>query len=566
MQLGRVEVIGGGPAGLFAARLIKERMPHASVRVSERSVPDDTFGFGVAFTARTLRAVAEAERATFDRLVAASVPMPPQEMLIDGVSVRAKGTGGGIAIARSRLLAVLLDEALRAGVEVDLGVERNLGDVREAGLVIAADGAGSKTRAELSEHVGGHVTPGRGVFMWLGCATRLRSNLFVPVRTEHGLFTIHGYPYAEERSTLGVEADVGTWRRAGMDIATERTPLTESDAFSLEYLQKAFAGPLGGAELLGNRSRWMHFRTVSLPRWHHENVVLIGDAAHTAHYSVGSGTKMALEDAIVLADSLTAGAEPALAGALRRYEEIRRPRVEALQDAALRSQRWWDSIGHRLDLPAPQLMLAYLSRGGVVSASRHAGSDPGLLRAGLAAFAGTEPAGTEPAGTEPAGTEPAGTEPAGTEPAGDELADVRTWVLSRPYEGAALRASGRVLAEAGQAGYREVPGEPYAVTASRAAHPDEALTAVLGTDVDDPWSPAADDVLDRCFALAEAGADGVRLEGRPDRPALLDRLALAERIRRQTKLFTVVGAPADHIDDLVDGIVAGRADLVAIAD
>jgi len=118
----------------------------------------------------------------------------------------------------------------------------------------------------------------------------------------------------------------------------------------------------------------------------------------------------------------------------------------------------------------------------------------------------------------------------------------------------------------GQPGYREVQGGPVAVSALRAAHPDEALVAVLGTDTDDPWSPAADKVLDRCFALAEAGANGVRLEGRPGRPALLDRLALAERIRRQTKLFTVVGAAAGHIDDLVDGIVAGRADLVAISD
>jgi anthraniloyl-CoA monooxygenase len=541
MHLGRVEVIGGGPAGLFAARLIKERIPHASVRVTERSVPDDTFGFGVAFTARTLRAVAEAERATFDRIVASAVPMPPQEMLIDGVSVGAKGNGGGIAIARSRLLAVLLDEAVQAGVEVDLGVERTLDDVRDADLVIAADGAGSRTRAELAEHVGGRVDPGRGVFMWLGCATRLRSNLFVPVRTPHGLFTIHGYPYAEELSTLGVEADVGTWRRAGMDSATERTPLTESDAYSLHYLQQAFADALGGAELLGNRSRWMHFRTVSLPRWHHENVVLIGDAAHTAHYSVGSGTKMALEDAIVLADSLTTGEEPALAGALRQYEDIRRPRVEALQDAAVRSQRWWDSIGQRLDLPAPRLMLAYLSRGGVVSAARLAESDPGLLRAGLAALAGAEPTD-------------------------GELADVRSWVLNRPYEGASLRTRSRVLDRDGQAGYREVPGEPVAVSALRAAYPDEALAAVLRTDADDPWSAAADEVLDRCFALAAAGADGVRLEGQPGRPALLDRLALAERIRHQTKLFTVVGAPADHIDDLVDAIVAGRADLVAMAD
>jgi anthraniloyl-CoA monooxygenase len=382
---------------------------------------------------------------------------------------------------------------------------------------------------------------GRGVFMWLGCATRLRSNLFVPVRTPHGLFTIHGYPYAEELSTLGVEADIGTWRRAGMDTATERTPMAESDAFSLDYLQRAFADALAGAELLGNRSRWMRFRTVSLPRWHHENVVLIGDAAHTAHYSVGSGTKMALEDAIVLADSLTTAEEPPLAAALRRFEDIRRPRVEALQDAAVRSQRWWESIGHRLDLPAPRLMLAYLSRGGMVSTSRLVQSDPGLLQAGLAALAG--PAPTD-----------------------DELADVRTWVLNRPYEGASLRTSGRVLDDHGQPGYREAQGEPVAVSALRAAYPDEAVVAVLGTDVDDPWSRAADEVLDRCFALAEAGANGVRLEGPPGRPALLDRLALAERIRRQTKLFTVVGGAAGHVDDLVDGIVAGRADLVAIAD
>src|ERR1700683_4538642 len=161
MRLGRVEVIGGGPAGLFAARLIKERMPHASVRVSERSVPDDTFGFGVAFTARTLRVVAEAEQATVDRIAAASVPMPPQEMLIDGVSIRAKGTGGGIAIARSRLVAGLLDEGVRAGGEVGLGVERTRAELRDADLVIAAAGAGSRTRAELAERVGGRVEEGR---------------------------------------------------------------------------------------------------------------------------------------------------------------------------------------------------------------------------------------------------------------------------------------------------------------------------------------------------------------------------------------------------------------------
>jgi anthraniloyl-CoA monooxygenase len=535
VKLRRIEVIGGGPAGLFAARLLKQRVADARVRVSERSVPDETFGFGVAFTARTLRTVAEAERGTFDRLVAAAVPMPEQEMRVGGASAWAKGTGGGLAIARSRLLAVLLDEAIGAGVQVDLGVERTLDDVREADLVIAADGVGSGIRTELEAHVGGRVELGRGVFMWLGCAARLASNLFIPVVTEHGMFNIHGYPYAEDRSTLGVEADVATLRRAGMDLSTGRA---ESDRSSLDYLQAAFADALGGAELLGNRSRWAHFRTVSLSRWHHRNVVLIGDAAHTAHYSVGSGTKMALEDAIALADALTDRGVPDLETALECYERNRRPRVEALQDAAVRSRRWWESIGSRMQLPAAQLMLAYLSRGGVVSATRLATSDPDLLRAGLMAFADSAPSDVD-------------------------LADPRRWALSRPYQGPALCTSGRVIAT-DRPGYHETSDELAAVAAMRTSRPSAALVPVLRADVEDPWSEAGDAVIERCRALAEAGADGVRLDGRSGRPALLDRLALAERIRSQTKLFTVVGAPAVHIDDLADGVIGARTDLVVV--
>ncbi|HEV2634593.1 MAG TPA: FAD-dependent monooxygenase [Actinocrinis sp.] len=569
MELRNIEVVGGGPAGLFAARLIKDRLPRAHVRVSERTVPDETFGFGVAFTARTLRAVAEADRRTFDRLLAAGVDMPAQEFRVGPASARAAGTGGAIGVARSRLLAVLLDEALAAGVQVEVGRERELADVAGADLVVAADGAGSRIRTALREEFGGTIEPGRGVFLWLGCDVRISSNLFAPVFTEHGMFTIHGYPYAQDRSTLGVEADVETWRRAGMEVSTIATPAAESDEYSLGYLQKAFDPVLGGAKLLANRSRWMHFRVVSIPRWHHGNVVLIGDSAHTAHYSVGSGTKMAMEDAIALANALADPAAEDLSTALAAYEAARRPPVEALQDTAIRSQRWWDSLRHRVALPPAQLLLGYLSRGGVVSARRLAEDDPHLLAEGLAAFAGEQP-------------------PAAA------LKDPVGWTLARPYRTTAVRSRNRLVDHAfagiapglvreaqadragGAEGYLALSDNVHEIATARTLRPNSLLIATMAVQIDDPWGARADALVECCRLLAEAGADGVRFDSalgttspRPADPGairrdLLDRLALAERLTRHAVLATVVGGPAAHADDLADAILAGRVDLVAI--
>jgi anthraniloyl-CoA monooxygenase len=501
-----IEVIGGGPAGLFAARLIRQRFPAATVRVSERTVPDDTFGFGVAFTQRTLSAVQAADPAVFDAIVAASVPVSGQEMRIGGRSARTTAATGALAIARSRLLSILLDAAREVGVVVDLGRERGLDEVAAAELVIAADGAHSGVRAALEEHLGTTVEPGRGMFMWLGCDTRLASNLFAAVFTEHGLFDIHAYPYDQDRSTIGVEVEVDTWRRAGMDITTKQTPPTESDHASIAYLQRAFDPVLGGARLLGNRSRWLSFTVVSAARWHHGNVVLIGDAAHTAHYSVGSGTKMALEDAIALADRLAQGGP--LETVLADYEAVRRPRVEALQATALRSQRWWESFATRVDLPPAQLMLAYLSRGGVVPASRLREREPNLLAAGLAAYAGVDASTVDEA-----------------------VDDVVAWTLDQPLRHPRLSTPTRVWA-----------GEASTVDCSIA----------------DPWGPEADAFVARCRE-----AEGVlRVTGDPAREALIDRLALCERVVRETdRVVVAVGAPGQE-EDLADALIAGRTHLV----
>jgi anthraniloyl-CoA monooxygenase len=558
----RVEVLGGGPAGLFAARLIKGRNPECEVRVTERSVPDDTFGFGVAFTARTLKAVAVADRPTFDALIRASVAMPAQEIRINGRSAFSRGGGDGIAIARSALLEILLAAAEGAGVSVDLGRERSLDELCDADLVVGADGVASTVREQLSSELGSGVRYGRGVFIWLGLADRLSSNLFAPAFTEHGMFNIHGYPYASDRSTIGVEADFETFRAAGMAESTDRTKSDDSDEYTIDYLQAAFADVLGGARILGNRSRWMRFPTVSLDRWHHENVVLIGDAAHTAHYSVGSGTKMALEDAIGLADALN---ELDVPDALVQYERLRRPRVSALQDRAIRSQWWWESLRDRVHRLEPaQMMLAYLSRGGAVSAARLVDHDQALLREGLASFAGVAPGEVD-------------------------SSDPSRWALGRPYRAGSWNTPSRLVGNgvpdvpagvewlkvddategvlrqgrAGDALYIEV--EDVDVLAQVCAtYPGACVSVVVATTIHDPWSEEADELVERCSRFRRGGAAGVRLEGPSDRPAVLDRLALAERIRLHAGLVTVVAGPAETLDDLADGVIAERTDLVAV--
>jgi anthraniloyl-CoA monooxygenase len=516
MRLGNAAIIGGGPAGLFAAILLRRAYPGAHVTVYERSVPDETFGFGIAFTRTTLDMIARADQQSFEQLAAASVPIPAQEMRIGSESAWSHGNVGALGIARATLLSVLTERAIALGADIRFGEGVTLDELSDVELVIAADGVSSGVRGELGDSIGARVTPGRGVFMWLGCDLQLKSNLFAPVLTSDGLFNIHCYPYANDRSTIGVEASVETWRSAGMDAWTDETSIGESDDRSIAYLQEIFGDVLGGAHLLGNRSRWMHFRTVTVDHWHRGNVVLIGDAAHTAHYSVGAGTKMAMEDSVALVEALTSDSSTDLDSALVVYETSRRPSVERLQDLADRSRWWWESLAARVDLPVAQLMSAYMSRGGGVSSRKLVAFEEEIVRDAIVAWSG-EDLVAGPLDPE----------------------SISDFVLSRP-----LNVGNTVL------GSRVFDSSATPLRLGRAR-----------VEIRDPWSLEADRASSEIAEVA-VDAEVVILSGPTGRTALLDRLQFAERARLGSASAIGVQAQLENEDDIVDALLASRIDVV----
>ena len=383
MRLPRVAVLGGGPGGLYAARLLKLADPGSQVDVYEQGLPDKTFGFGVGLAAGTQRNLRAADAPTLDDILRQGWPHDMSLRVGDQVA-RLPNTHVS-AIGRATLLAILQQHAADAGVGLHFGTRATADEV-DADLVIAADGVGSATRSALAGRLGVRIDTGTALYLWCGTDFALDSAVFAPVTTSHGTFVTHAYPYAPDRSTFLIETDERTWRRAGFDATTDATPPDESDQPSLAYLQEAFREPLGGHRLIGNRTRWLRFRTVRCARWHHGRVVLLGDAAHTAHYSIGSGTKLAMEDAIALVAALRAASTP---GAGRcRPTRPSAPAVEHLQAVAARSQRWWDSFPQRMHLPVNQLLVSYMTRAGKVSLARFAESTPQVVQQSLADYCG----------------------------------------------------------------------------------------------------------------------------------------------------------------------------------
>jgi anthraniloyl-CoA monooxygenase len=366
----KVAIVGAGPGGLYLAILLQRSDPGHRITVYERNRLDDTFGFGVVFSDETLENVGEADPDTNDRMAAAAARWEDIEIHYRGKVMRSTGHRFS-GVERKALLELLARRAVALGVEVHW--QREVGDPAElagADLIVAADGVASPIRERMADRFEPRIDLRRNRFVWLGTTRPFPAFTFYFKPSPAGLWRTHAYQYAPGRSTFIVEAREETWQASGLGENDEEG--------TVAYLERLFADELGGHPLQANRSIWRRFPTVRNARWHADNVVLLGDAAHTAHFSVGSGTKLAMEDAIALAAAL--GREPSVPDALAAYEAGRRPQVESLQRAAQASLEWFESAERYHDTEPIQFAFNLLTRSLRITHENLRVRDPGLVR------------------------------------------------------------------------------------------------------------------------------------------------------------------------------------------
>ncbi len=332
---------------------MKQARPGSEVTVVERNRADDTFGWGVVFSNETLGNFRQADPESFRRITESFSYWDNIDTYFKGKVIRSGGHGF-CGIARRRLLQILQERCQELGVVLRFEHEsEDLGEFAGADVIVAADGINSRIRGAHEDVFKPSIEPGKARFIWLGTTRHFEAFTFIIRDTEHGLFQVHAYPFDAATSTFIVETDPETWRRAGLDTA--------SVADSVAYLERLFAPELAGHRLMTNKSSWINFRTIACKTWWHQNMVLIGDAAHTAHFSIGSGTKLAMEDAIALVAALQThpGDVPA---ALASYHDARWLDVAKLQRAARVSQAWFEDISRYKHMAPEQLVLSMMTR------------------------------------------------------------------------------------------------------------------------------------------------------------------------------------------------------------
>jgi len=382
----KVACVGGGPAGLYFAISMKLRDPSHDVTIYERNRPGDTFGWGVVFSDQTMEHLQENDpvsaRSMIDELahwddIAVHVEDGGRK-----VSTRSGGHGF-IGIGRKRLLNILQDRARELGVklEFEVEVEPDSDFLSDHDLVIAADGANSKLRRRYEEHFAVDIDMKRNKFVWLGTHQRFDAFTFIFKNTRFGWIWAHAYQFDKDTATFIVECDPETYERAGFDAMSQEE--------SCRLCEEIFADHLDGNELMTNAkhvrgSAWINFPRIICNSWSYNNIILLGDAAHTAHFSIGSGTKLALEDAIKLAEVMnrpgTGGGE-AHVKALAEYQEERQLEVVKLQNAARNSTEWFEHLDRYLTMDPMQFAYTLLTRSQRVSHENLRLRDPAWLAA-----------------------------------------------------------------------------------------------------------------------------------------------------------------------------------------
>ena len=355
----KVAIVGGGPGGLYFATLMKQLDPAHRITVWERNAPDDTFGFGVVFSDETLGGIDNADTEFAAAMASRFARWTDIDIHFRGVSHTVGGQGFA-AMSRRELLGLLRRRCAELGVAVHFStLAPDVSHLRAThDLVLAADGANSAIRAAHAGVFRPALDRRHNKYMWLGTDLVFEAFQFYIKQTPWGTMQVHGYPYSGQGSTFIVEMHEDVWRRAGFEAPDLRPG--ESDERAVARLGEIFADELAGHALLANNSKWLNFTTVRNRKWHDGNLVLVGDAAHTAHFSIGSGTKLAMEDSLALAACLHEN--PDIETALTAYEAERRPVVESTQRAAQASLEWFENIGMYVDQEPTRFCFNLLTR------------------------------------------------------------------------------------------------------------------------------------------------------------------------------------------------------------
>ena len=380
----RIAIVGGGPGGLYLAALMKRLDPAHQITVWERNAPDDTFGFGVVFSDETIGGIDNADAEFAAAMASRFARWTDIDIHIGGQSHTVGGQGFA-ALGRMELLCLLQERCRAHGVTMHFSTPAPDVETLRAthDLVVAADGLNSAVRAAHADVFRPTLSRRRNKYMWLGTDLVFEAFQFFIRRTPWGVMQIHGYPYSATGSTFIVEMHEDVWRRAG--FTARDLPPGVSDEPAIARIAELFADELAGHRLLANNSKWLSFTTVRNERWHHGNLVLVGDAAHTAHFSIGSGTKLAMEDSLALAACLHEHAD--IETALAAYETERRPVVESTQRAAQASLEWFENLGMYVDQEPTQFCFNLLTRSRRITYDNLRTRDPDFAASVDAGFA-----------------------------------------------------------------------------------------------------------------------------------------------------------------------------------